>query len=110
MAAVKICKTTGKEFIQFKTPNISGLEPDQCRKKISACLRKQSLPFTGLDISTMFYRDNGDYKLYGKFPFESNGQKYYWTGVDTENWKGFSVKIVKEQVACYCLTCYYIDS
>ena len=96
MAVVKICKQTGNEFIQFKTPNISGFEPEQCVKKINACLRKQVVPFVGVDISKMFYQTNGDFKLYGKFEFtDSEGRKCYWTGVNTENWKGFSVKVVR---------------
>ena len=95
MAKPKI-DTQGRKYIQFKTPNTSGMEPEQCRKKIAAVLKKQSVGFTGIDISKMFFQPNGDYKLYGQHPFNNGDERYYWTGVDTENWKGFSIKIVHQ--------------
>jgi len=105
MTKSKIDKATGNTFIQFKTiapsKQVDGYwrEVPNYTKKVLKQVAKESLAFAGVDISAQFQETNGDWKLYGKFPFVgANGKQYYWTGVGTENWKGFSIKIVEVSV------------
>ena len=102
MATPKLDNVTGNTFVQFKTIAPSKQVDGNWREvpnyvsKVLKQVAKESLAFAGVDISTQFQQSNGDWKLYGKFPFTSNdGKQYYWTGVNTESWKGFSVKIVQ---------------
>jgi len=102
MPAIKTCKTTGNMFIQFKTIGASvqvdgnWRETPNYDKKVLKMVGKHSEEFTGTNIADQFQESNGNWKLYGKHPFKgTDGFDYYWTGVDTENWKGFSVKIVR---------------
>ena len=102
MAQVKKCKDTGNEFIVFKTPapsvkdaNGNWKETPNFVKKVLKCVDKHSVPFMGIKLSEYFQEANGDWKLYGTHTICVDGYFFHWTGVDTENWKGFSVKIIK---------------
>lgn len=101
MTVIKTCKATGRSFIQFKTAtplNSFGgciraqLYITQVMKKVM----KESIEFTGLDITTVFRKPTGEFKLYSKhYIINSHGDMFYWIGVDTENCKGWSLRIVK---------------
>lgn len=97
MAAIKTCKETGRSYIQFKTGN-----PSLCKdsityiSKVMKKVMQESVAFTNVDITTVFRKPRGDFKLYGRHYFiNSTGDVYYWIGVDTENHKGWSLRIVK---------------
>lgn len=63
-------------------------------KAVKAFVDKKSIEFTGVAISSIFVKPSGDFKLYGKtYFFGKDGVIYYFEGVDTENWKGFKVRI-----------------
>ena len=80
----------------MRKPNSEQLYIDRILKAV----QKKSVEFTGVDISPFFVRDNGEFNLYGKFYFtNSAGNIYYWTGANTENWKGFSVVIAQVDAA-----------
>lgn len=97
MAAIKTCKETGREYIQFKTTNPTGCKDSiayMC--KVLKKVMQESMDFTNVDITTVFRRPNGEFKLYGRHYFaNTEGDVFYWTGVDTENWMGWSLRIVK---------------
>ena len=101
MAKPKI-DTQGRKYVQFKTiapsKQVDGnwREVPNYTKKVLKQVAKESLAFTGVDISTMIQETNGNWKLYGQHAFNNGDERYYWTGVDTENWKGFSIKIVHQ--------------
>ena len=71
-------------------------DDDKFWKKLSKVISKKSIEFTGTDISDSFRDEQGNFRLYGKHFFKSSdGVNCYWTGVNTENSKGFSIQIVK---------------
>lgn len=96
MAVIKTTKTGGK-YIQFKTAN-----PLLCKtfasyaSKVITKIMQESLEFTGVDITTVFREPKGNFKLYGRHYFvNTTDDIFYWTGIDTENARGWSLRIVK---------------
>lgn len=97
MSPIKTCAKTGAKFIQFKTANpITCKDSVQYMSKVITKVMKESVEFTGVDITTVFRKPNGHFKLYGRCYFvNGEDQIFYWTGVDTENSKGWSLRIVQ---------------
>lgn len=97
MSAIKTCKETGRSYVQFKTANASACKDSVAYiSKVIKKVMQESLDFTGIDITPVFRKPRGEFKLYGRhYIINTDGDVYYWTGVDTENWKGWSLRIVK---------------
>lgn len=96
--ATKVNKI-GEAYIQFKCPGFSNADTDKKNdnviKKIVKLIDSKSVEFTGVNaskfISPSFF-DN--FSLYARKFFKgTDGKTYSIIGVDTENWKGFSIRI-----------------
>lgn len=87
--------TTQEETIKFKTPAHKGND-EKYVKEVLKAVDKYSTSFAGVPLSKIFQKPNGDFNLYGPFYFYGKDNEVYsYNGVDTENWKGFSVRISK---------------
>lgn len=83
--------------IKFKCPGFNGVDSAKTVKTLNALLDRKSMAFAGVPISGLFSKPGGNFNLYGKTYFHGADGKtvYAFEGVDTENWKGFSVRISK---------------
>lgn len=98
-ATVKTDKA-GRDSISVKCPSLTAYsekEASALEKKMLRLLGKESVQFTGADISKVFTDDvTGNYRIYGTYYFlGGDGEVYGWTGSDTENPRGFNVVITK---------------
>lgn len=98
VAIVKIDPKTNNDYIQFKTANaLSCKDSSTYLSKVLKKVSVESLAFSGVDITTALLKPDGDFKLYGRHYFSNSSDEiFYWIGVDTENWKGWSMRIVKD--------------
>lgn len=97
MAAIKTCKETGRSYIQFKTGNPSTSKNSiDYISKVMKKIMQESVAFTGIDITPVFRKPKGEFKLSGRhYIVNAEGDVYYWVGIDTENCRGWSLRIVK---------------
>jgi len=89
----------GEAYIQFKCPGFSNADTDKKNdnviKKIVKLIDSKSVEFTGVNASKFIIPSFfGNFSIYGRKFFKgTDGKTYSIVGVDTENWKGFSIKI-----------------
>lgn len=89
----------GEAYIQFKCPGFVNADTDKKNdnvvKKIVKLIDSKSVEFTGVNASKFISPSfHGNFSLYTRKFFKgTDGKTYSITGVDTENWKGFSIKI-----------------
>lgn len=99
-AAVRT-NSNGESFIQFKCPGFSNATSPKkhhaVMKKMVDTIDKNSQEFSGSDVSKLISPTyHGDFVLYKQQHFKgSDGHTYKVHGVDTENWRGFSLRITR---------------
>lgn len=86
-----------KTSIRFKCPGSNAYKTDSgFIKGVLRTVEKKSKEFTGVSIAGIFLKPDGNFNLYeGAIFYGSDSRVYRYIGVDTENWKGFSVRITR---------------
>lgn len=84
-----------KPFIKFKCPGYSDKDSNTVTRAIMRLVDRKSMEYAGVPISGLFFNaNNRRWNLYdGAYFRGADGSVFYFIGADTENWKGFSVKI-----------------
>lgn len=99
--AVQQKNPEGETFIKFKCPGYNNASTSKQQhsvyKRIVSTIDKHTKEFTGVPASKLISPSyKGNYNLYEKQHFKgSDGHTYRIHGVDTENYKGFSIKVTR---------------